>query len=224
MHGNIASRTLGQGAPSLNELAARVRKAQAGFVATTSSAVLYAIEAGQALIAAKKLAPHGQWGKFLKVCGIGERQAERYMRLARLVEANPTCKSDLVNLTIETGIKKLSPPKPPRTKERRSTPKIIAAPKAIDNARVTHLDVISAWMASSPAERTKAVDAIGLQALLAVIPSAWWPLIQKRMADHYQVNMSSMPVLSDPTLDDLSIPEFLRREPHSPIEIDGDSR
>ena len=71
MYGNIAPRIVGQAAPSLNELAARVRKAQAGFVAAASSAVLHAIEAGQALIAAKKLAPHGQWGKFLEVCGIG---------------------------------------------------------------------------------------------------------------------------------------------------------
>jgi hypothetical protein len=221
MYGNIAPRIVGQAAPSLDELAARVRKAQAGFVAAASSAVLHAIEAGQALIAAKKLAPHGKWGKFLEVCGIGERQAERYMRLARLAESNPTCKSDLINLTIETAIKKLSPPP---TKQRRSTPKIIPTPKAINNARVTHFDLISAWMASTPAERTKAIDAIGLQALLAAIPGAWWPLIEKRIADHHQVNVSSMPVLFDPPSDDVSLPEFLRREPHSPIQIEGDSR
>jgi hypothetical protein len=129
MYGNIAPRIVGQAAPSLNELAARVRKAQAGFVAAASSAVLHAIEAGQALIAAKKLAPHGQWGKFLEVCGIGERQAERYMRLARLAESNPTCKSDLINLTIETAIKKSLRPRrksgdpPPKSspRPRRST-------------------------------------------------------------------------------------------------------
>jgi hypothetical protein len=219
MYGNIAPRIVGQAAPSLNELAARVRKAQAGFVAAASSAVLHAIEAGQALIAAKKLAPHGQWGKFLEVCGIGERQAERYMRLARLAELNPTCKSDLINLTIETAIKKLSPPP---TKERRSTPKIVATPKAINNARLTHFDVISAWMANTPAERTKAIDAIGFDALLGAIPDPWWSLIEERVADRHRVRVSTMTVASDPrAADDMSIPEFLRREPHSPVEIGG---
>jgi hypothetical protein len=33
-----------------------------------------------------------------------------------------------------------------------------------------------------------------------------------------------MPVLFDPPSDDVSLPEFLRREPHSPIQIEGDSR
>jgi hypothetical protein len=45
-----------------------------------------------------------------------------------------------------------------------------------------------------------------------------------RIAEYHRVNMSSMPVLPGPPSDDLSIPEFLRREPHSPIQIDGDSR
>ena len=54
MYGNIAPHIAGQAASSLDELAARVCKAQAGFVPAASSAVLHAIEAGQALIAAKK--------------------------------------------------------------------------------------------------------------------------------------------------------------------------
>ena len=68
----------------------------------------------ETLIIAKKskLIPHGQWGKFLTRCGVGERQAERYMRLAWLVAANPTSKSDLAELSIEQAIKLLSPPKP----------------------------------------------------------------------------------------------------------------
>jgi hypothetical protein len=84
-----------------------------------------------------------------------------------------------------------------------------SVPKA--TARPTHLDVIAAWNAALPAERSKAVDAIGLHCLLAAIPDEWWPLIEKRLADRHHVNASAG-ALSDPTSGDLSIPEFLRRK------------
>ena len=158
---------------------------------------MHAIDAGQALIAAKKLTPHGQWGKFVQRCEIGERQVVRYMRLARLVEANPTCKSDLASLTIESAIKKLSSPKSPTTKRRRSAPKIIATPNAISNAPATHLDIVSDWMASTPAERTKAIHAIGLEPLLAAIPDAWWSMIKERVADRCGVTVSAAGVRPD---------------------------
>jgi hypothetical protein len=87
---------------------------------------------------------------------------------------------------------------------------------------LTHFDVISAWMANTPAERTKAIDAIGFDALLGAIPDPWWSLIEKRIADRHRVRVSTVTVASDPlAADDMSIPEFLRREPHSPVEIGG---
>jgi hypothetical protein len=215
MHGNIAPHIAGQAAASsLDELAAQVCKAQAGFVAATSNAVTHAIDAGQALIAAKELTPHGQWGKFLNRCYIGERQAERYMRLAQLAAANPTCRSDLAGLTIEKAIEKLSPPKPHTTKTAAAAPKV--------NVRATHVDLIAVWIANTPAQRTKAIDGIGLEALLGAIPDPWWSLIEERVADRHRVRVSTMRVASYPlAANDMSIPEFLRREPHSPVEVGG---
>jgi hypothetical protein len=226
VEGNIASHIVGQAARSLDELVERVRKAQAGYIHATISSVAHAIDGGQALIAAKELTPHGQWGNFLKRCDIGERQAERYMRLAQLVAANPTCESDLIGLTIETAIKKLSPPKPRNTKEHRQGTKVVAAPRV--TARATHLDVIAAWTAATPVDRAKAIDAIGLEALLAAIPGAWWPLLEQRVGNRDHTNGSTVTAPAALSSDDLSIPEFLRREQQSleivPKAPDSDNR
>jgi hypothetical protein len=217
MSRNIGPHVAGQDAAlSLDELAKRIHEAQAAFMSAASNAVMHAIDAGQALIAAKNCTPHGQWGKFLKRCNVGERQAERYMRLAHLVETNPTGKSDLAGLTIETAIKKLSPPP---TKERRFAHKTVAAPEAINNARVTHFNVVAAWMAASSTERKKAIDAIGLESLLAAIPDEWWPLLKERIGNRYQINGSTGMAPATLSSDDLSIPEFLRRELPGPLEV-----
>jgi hypothetical protein len=212
MSANIVPRTPGQGAAaSLDELAKRVREAHAGFDHAVSNAILHAINAGQALIPAKELTPHGEWGKFLARCDVGERQAERYMRLAGLAAAIPTCESDLAGLTIEAAIKKLSPPKPHTTKKQRSTATAAAAPMV--NARTTHLDVIAAWNAASPAERIKAVDSIGVKDLLAAVPDAWWPVLEKHVDERQQqqASASKAPTRAD---DDDLIPGFLRRSHH----------
>ena len=47
-----------------------------------SVAAQHILDAGKALIEAKSLCGHGQWLPFLKVAGIHERTAQRYMKLA----------------------------------------------------------------------------------------------------------------------------------------------
>ena len=108
---------MGKNSPSVDDLSARIRDAHTGVATAFSNAIDRAIDAGEALILAKKskLIPHGQWREFLRRCGVGERQAERYMRLAGLVAANPTWKSYLAELSIEQAIKLLSPRKPSKT-------------------------------------------------------------------------------------------------------------
>jgi Protein of unknown function (DUF3102) len=169
--GNVPVRAGQATASSLAELAESFRKAQADFHHAASNAILHAISAGQVLIAAKKLTRHGEWAKFLASCDVRERQAERYMRLADLDAANPTCKSDLAGLTIEAAIKKLSPPKLRTITKQPTDTKPLAPPKI--TARRTHIDVIAVWMATTPTERTKAIDSIGLEPLLASLPGAW---------------------------------------------------
>lgn len=50
----------------------------------TAAAAEKALAAGAALIEAKALCGHGQWGHFLAEAGIPERSAQRYMRMHRL--------------------------------------------------------------------------------------------------------------------------------------------
>jgi hypothetical protein len=201
----------GQDSPCLDDLASRIREAHTGVAAAFVSAIDRAIDAGETLIIAKKskLIPHGQWGKFLKRCGVGDRQAERYMRLAWLVAANPTCKSDLAELSIEQAIKLLSPLKPPIDAPACGQPPERSKPNRPD---FTGTDIIAAWIGSSPSERTRALNAIGLMSLLAAMPEAWWPLIEQRLTARRETpapTTMAVPIIPD----DLTIPDCLRSEP-----------
>jgi hypothetical protein len=195
----------GQESPPLDELAEHIRDAHAGITAAFSNAIDRAIDAGRTLIIAKKLVPHRQWGKFLKRCGVGERQTERYMRLARLVAANPTCKSDLAELSIEQAIKLLSPPKPPK-----DTP---ACGQPLNHGKsgcpiFTSSDIIAAWIGSLPVERTRALNAVGLDQVLAAMPQEWWPLIESIVVHRHLPLVTA----ASNTTGDLEIRTFLRRE------------
>jgi hypothetical protein len=206
MSANITASIAGQDSPSLDDLANRIRDAHTGVGAAFSSAVDRAIDAGQTLSIAKELVPYGQWGKFLKLCGVGERQAERYMRLTWLVAANPTCKSDLAELSIERAIKLLSPPKPSKETPTRGQPPRHGKP---DRPDFTGTDIIAAWIGSVPNARTRALNAIGLNPVLAAMPQEWWPLIESIIAHRHPPLVTAA---SDATPDDLEIPTFLRRE------------
>jgi hypothetical protein len=82
--------------------------------------------------------------------------------------------------------------------------------------------ILAALDNASPEDRTKAVDSIVLEALLAAIPGALWLLIVDRMVDRHRTGVSITTAASDLlAADDPSIPELLRREPHSPVEIGG---
>jgi hypothetical protein len=193
---------------SLDELESRIRTAHAGVVSAFSSAIGKALEAGRALIAAKKLVAHGQWISFLKRCDINDRTARRYMQFTELVDEKRSSTTDLASLlveladlTIEQAIKRLS-----RTV---SSPSITgpAPPGETPSVKMTHADIIAVWTNAPVSERKRAIDGIGLEALLAAMPSAWLPLIANRLA---------RPIVPAPLLadlpGDLSVPAFLQRE------------
>jgi hypothetical protein len=195
-----------QNLASLDELAERIRDAHTAITVAFSNAIDRAIDAGQTLIIAKKLVPHGRWGEFLERCGIGARQAERYMRLACLVAANPTCKSDLAELSIEQAIKLLSPPKPSKETPSRGQPPERSKPNRPD---FTGTDIIAAWIGSLANERTRALNDIGLNPVLGAMPQEWWPIIESIIAHRHPPQVITA---SDAISDDLEIPTFLRRE------------
>jgi hypothetical protein len=219
MHGNIVPINPSQVVISLDDLAIRIRDAHASVVSAFASAIDNAIEAGRSLIAAKKQAPRGRWGEFLERCDVGERQSQRYMKLAKLVEANPTLKSDLADYSIEQAIKKLSPPKLPR-KSVLSNRTEHSKPAEPTSARTGHADIVAAWINAAASERTRALGGIGPAAWLEAMPSTWWPLIKQVIAERQKppaitVNVNAIP-------DDLSVPAFLRRAPVRELESEED--
>ena len=84
---------------SLADLRERLKSEHAGVAAGLQAGLAHAMTAGGILIEAKGLVPHGQWLPWLVSCGLSERTAQRYMRLARhrpgIEGANATCVSDL---------------------------------------------------------------------------------------------------------------------------------
>jgi hypothetical protein len=195
------------GQANLAELAAAVRAAHAGVQGAHTSAIERAPKAGEALVTAKAMIPHKQFGDFLRLCDVGPRQSQRYIKLYQLSVAKTTTKSDLAGLSIEEAIRLLSKPagsSPKPHKERKPRKPVLA------KARASHIDVLTAWLGAAPEERSKAIDSIGLEPLLAAIPPAWLPVIEQRLADRRHV---SAPKIAVGLPADLSIPNFLRRDP-----------
>jgi hypothetical protein len=64
-------------------LAAEIKQAQLEIEKASATVAVKALVAGNSLIEAKALVKHGEWLPFLKEAGIAERQAQRYMTLAR---------------------------------------------------------------------------------------------------------------------------------------------
>jgi hypothetical protein len=83
---------------SLADLRERLKIEHAAMAAALTNSVEHAMAAGDILIEAKRQVGHGQWLPWLESCGISQRTAQRYMRVARhrpAIEANPTSVSDL---------------------------------------------------------------------------------------------------------------------------------
>jgi hypothetical protein len=74
------------GSNRLAVLAEKIRVAHGEAQAAWVTAIDRCREAGQGLIEAKELVPHGQWLSWLEGVGIPSRTAQNYMQLARLPE------------------------------------------------------------------------------------------------------------------------------------------
>jgi hypothetical protein len=210
----------GQVSPSLHDLAEAVRAAHAGVVAGFSSAAACAVEAGRKLKAAKAAAGHGRFGEFLEACDINARTARRYMQLAELA-ANWSSTTVLSGVSIEGAIKLLAPPKSAKSSKPTALKPPIKSTKTVasakPNPKAAHVDIIELLLAASLTDRTRAIDAIGLEALLAAIPSAWLPLLADRLAER-QVTAPATTVDSALIPSDLGIPQFLdRRSSVTPV-------
>jgi DUF3102 family protein len=101
-------------ADDLADIAARVREAHAKFVDALRGGMVRAIEAGELLIQAKAKLKHGEWLPWLAdQCGVPERSAQLYMRVARHRDTYLDAKSAKVSdLGIGQAMRLLAKPKP----------------------------------------------------------------------------------------------------------------
>jgi hypothetical protein len=217
MHGTITAAAAGQGAPSLRDLANRIREAHAGVVASLSSAAVHALVAGAYLTEAKELSGHGRFGEFLHACDVNDRTARQYMQLAKLGGIKTVPGTDLIEtakafvaanlagLSVKGAIKCLK-----SRPTRRTTSTFQPAAHSERSKQTKHVDIVAAWINAPLEERTRAINSIGFEPLLAALPQDWIPLILDRLADRQQPAPTEIvPVGLIP--DDLSIPPCLQR-------------
>lgn len=93
----------------ISELAAQINKHHRLAYRHAAKAIEHARQAGELLIKAKSEIPHGGWLPWLEAnCDVGEREAQRYMRLATRWDE---LKSDTVtDLSLKSAIELLTEP------------------------------------------------------------------------------------------------------------------
>src|SRR5262245_9596976 len=156
---------------NLIALAATVRTAHAGAMLATTNLIEHMLTAGDALIAAKAAVRHGNWLSWLREeCDLSERQAQKYMTIARgraVLEANPTRGADL---TLTAALKLLPSKKTPSVTGQISRARGISNRKA---QKLTRHDVF-AWFGTAPVvEHQHLFDSLGLRVVAAAIPPYW---------------------------------------------------
>ena len=82
----------------LTDLSERIRQAHGRAMSALIESVQYGLECGRLLIEAKAECAHGEWLPFLERSGVQERQAQRFMRVARSGMKSDTV-SDLGGVT-----------------------------------------------------------------------------------------------------------------------------
>ena len=98
--------------PALNDLAKRINEEHEACQVAMRSAVEHAVRAGELLIEAKAGLAHGQWLPWLEGhCGVSERTAQAYMRLAReLPKLEPEDAQRVADLPLREALKELAEP------------------------------------------------------------------------------------------------------------------
>jgi hypothetical protein len=217
-----------QTAPSLLNLASQIKAAHQ----QVGVALSHALQAGELLLQAKTLVPHGAWLSWLELsCELSERTAQGYMRLARRQVEDPNPQR-VADLTIRGALKALSRPITTRKERvRRDAAKRAAATRAAKAAppadpavsRGDQID-LEEWLdeIERSAEQRKAEAAAAEPAQ----PSSWDSAlcIAWRAAEHgdredfvinYRDDLLQLLRMTEPapaTDDFPEMPEFLRRD------------
>ena len=152
----------------LETLADVIRTADQGVAHAAANLIEHALAAGDALLQAKAKVGYGNWLQYLKnKCDLSEDRAERYMRLAQGREVLEADSARVRNLSLAQALKLIDGNKrksQPRESGGRKVPKTVKAAERLNSL---------AWSDASPADRTKFLEAVGVDALLAAVPSGW---------------------------------------------------
>jgi hypothetical protein len=98
---------------SLADLAARIKVEHEAYVAAVKQSLSRALAAGDMLIEAKAQLKHGEWLPWLaERCGIPERTASRYMKLARNRATIEAEIGHVADLTVRAAVALLTPDDP----------------------------------------------------------------------------------------------------------------
>jgi hypothetical protein len=95
---------------SLTDLRERLKNEHAAVLGSIKTSLTHAFACGDILLEAKTQVKHGQWLPWLETCGISERTAQRYMRLARNREAIQAKSDNVSDLSVSGALTLLSPP------------------------------------------------------------------------------------------------------------------
>ena len=138
------------------------------------NALAHAMNAGDALLAARQMVPSDQWEIYLRNhADISERSARVYLRVAK-ARAVLERQSSAGPLSIAAALEFLKDPAStkarPRVKIKRT------------KATATSLDALTWWSEASGEARQRFFDSIGLLALLAALPPEFRVEIERRAA------------------------------------------
>jgi Protein of unknown function (DUF3102) len=95
---------------SLVDLAARINAEHEAAGGALKHSLQHAFAAGELLLEAKQQLKHGQWLPWLETCGITERTAQRYIRLARNRAAIESKSDNMSDLSVSSALSFLSIP------------------------------------------------------------------------------------------------------------------
>ena len=188
----------------LGDLAARIAAEHEAAGAATRKTLQHAITAGELLIEAKDRVGHGRWENWLKkTCNVPPRSATKYMKLA---EGRETIEKNQIglgaDLTINAALRLLKPKTkkaepPDRPKKKPAAPQILSS---------------LSWSDAPQQKRTSFVDAVGLQALYAAAPPRHQEHFRAWLLKPDPIVEQLRPEMDPRIPDDLSIPDFLKRE------------
>jgi hypothetical protein len=177
----------------------------------------YAMMAGDLLIQAKLEIGHGQFGDWVaQNCKISDRTARRYMQIADhrdLIEAEMRRHE---GLSQRACLRLISDT---RGHNGHGESEIAVRPSLWqqDAKQTTSNDIMVAWMHAPPEERERFARSAGRD-LIKAIPPEWFPAAAPSEKDARQLELPFSADVSIP--DDLSIPNFLKRQVAGPTLSD----